>query len=260
MAWDNPRGYNTTFGSNYPASPRGYGAGHAMAGPNQASAPGSGQTGTNWLGWANLALNSAGAYASYAGQRAANDRNTRLSREARDWEERMSNTSVQRHVKDLKAAGLNPMLGFNQQASTPSSPVPVIQNELGGAAGLSGALSAMMMKSQIELTQATARKTNADASIVESDLPYSAKTAENRFYILVQTANGIHEDLRGKMVTQLNEPERQRLALEAQRLANMAEKLGMSEKQAAAKFFTDAGSAAKWIQLLKIASGISGPR
>lgn len=48
--------------------------------------------------------------------------NVREAEKARNWSEQMSNTSYQRAVKDMKAAGINPMLAVSQGgAGTPSA-------------------------------------------------------------------------------------------------------------------------------------------
>lgn len=95
-------------------------------------------------------------------QNAANAKQAQLNR---DFQERMSSTSHQRAVTDLRAAGLNPILSATKGgASTPSGAQAQMQSELEPIAN--SAQQTAQILAQMQLVKAQTRKTNQEANIL----------------------------------------------------------------------------------------------
>jgi hypothetical protein len=95
----------------------------------------------------------------YYGAKQANEMTQASAREQMEQQERLSSTANQRAVQDLRAAGLNPMLAYQQGgASTPSGASYNARNEAEAAIGTA---------LQLARLAADVRKTQAETSYVE---------------------------------------------------------------------------------------------
>ncbi|AXL15323.1 DNA pilot protein [Microviridae sp.] len=93
--------------------------------------------------WPAVIAAAASAYGAYA----ANKSNRKITNKQMRFQERMSNTAVQRRMEDLRQSGINPILAGYQAASSPAGASATMQNV--GAAGASSALSALQTKANI---------------------------------------------------------------------------------------------------------------
>ena len=109
----------------------------------------------------------AGAAISHHGGERARKQNIALAREQMAFQERMSSTSYQRAVRDMRAAGINPMMAAGRGgASTPSGALTKVEDTITPA--LSTAKQAAMLKREMRIMDAQAEKIEAEGAEVRA--------------------------------------------------------------------------------------------
>lgn len=198
-----------------------------------------------------------------------------------DFQEEMSNTSYQRAVADMRAAGVNPMLVTKLGgASTP--PGASAPQENVAPAAVSSAASAIAMRqglAQVEKTKADTELSAAQAAEVRArtlspDI-YSGKALQTIHGIMARTdltneQKWTELERRGLLKTQRNLGELQldigsttfAADVERRKALSQLAQLAIPEAKAGAKFFgSSVGEESPWLsRILDIIKGVSSAR
>lgn len=145
----------------------------------------------------------AGGMMAQRGQASANQANAAMAMEQMRFQARMSSSAHVREVRDLKRAGLNPILSANAGASTPAGAQAVAQNTEEGLASAAKELPGQIMEmrkaakelelldKQKENITADTKKKNAETSNIKPGGELKTRLWDKAKMMMDTTAKGI---------------------------------------------------------------------
>jgi len=189
-------------------------------------------------------------------QEKANDTNISLSKENREWMERMSNSAYQRAMVDMGKAGLNPMLAYTQGgASVPTSAAasvaPASHTALANTAigAFTGIKSAYTQAQQANTAQAQGEAT------IALQATQAAETATNTAKIEAETEK-VKETIKSEKVRRKLDEQQAKIQGVKTSAADLAnEAIGYSGKFRKEVMTNSAKETKKWSEAVKDVQG-----
>lgn len=137
--------------------------------------------------WVAAGASILGSGLAYQGGINMNIANAAMSQKQMEFQERMSNTSYQRAVEDMRKAGLNPALAYqNGGASTPTGAAAKLENP---AMNLkTSAAEAVQAYQEVKNQQASREKTQAETELTEQQAYQMRIESEARLRDLMASA------------------------------------------------------------------------